>query len=373
MTVSPERVVRAIAAVGLTTSLMELPSAPLDPATWTYVTSLVRSHRVEGHLVDAVERGALPADEEQAAEAADLHLAAMVRCVRLERALVGVLDSLAARGIDHRVLKGSAWAHVDYPDPSLRSYGDVDVLIRPGSFDEALRCLESMGHHRRYPQPRPGFDRRFTKSVTMVHPEGIEIDVHRTVAEGGFGARVELEVLWESSASFVVGGVEALALGPDERLLHACYHAALGDRTPRLSALRDIATMLETGRFDPDRVDELAKRWVGRAVLARAVELTTTSFDLRATPFITRATSREASRRERRELAAHVAPESSYAARAWTTLRSLRGVRERVAYAWALGFPAEGYVRDRYRTRSERLRGASRALRQLAARSRRSG
>ncbi len=46
--------------------------------------------------------------------------------------------------------------------------------------------------------------------------------------------------LWERSDTFELGGRTIHALGAEERLLHACYHAALGETTPRLTPMRDL-------------------------------------------------------------------------------------------------------------------------------------
>ena len=51
--------------------------------------------------------------------------------------LLRALEVLAAAGIPSRVLKGVALAHTAYPQPELRVFGDVDLLVpsarrRPG-------------------------------------------------------------------------------------------------------------------------------------------------------------------------------------------------------------------------------------------------
>ena len=33
-------------------------------------------------------------------------------------------------------------------------------------------------------EPRPGFDRRFGKGVCLVRPDGVQVDLHRTLAAG---------------------------------------------------------------------------------------------------------------------------------------------------------------------------------------------
>ena len=51
------------------------------------------------------------------------------------------IAGLNAAGIEFRVLKGCATAHLDYPDPSLRLTSDVDLLVRQGQLGAATEVL----------------------------------------------------------------------------------------------------------------------------------------------------------------------------------------------------------------------------------------
>ena len=52
---------------------------------------------------------------------------------------------LRRSGLDHRALKGAAVAHLDYPDPALRSFIDVDLLVRAEEWDDAIQVLREAG------------------------------------------------------------------------------------------------------------------------------------------------------------------------------------------------------------------------------------
>ncbi|MCA1704679.1 MAG: hypothetical protein LC808_16010, partial [Actinobacteria bacterium] len=62
---------------------------------------------------------------------------------------------------------------------------------------------------------------------------------------GPWGLLVNLDDLWgDDGQEFVVGGHRLRALSHEYRLLHACYHATLGNWPLRLASLRDIAEMV---------------------------------------------------------------------------------------------------------------------------------
>ena len=262
----------AIASYGLAASSRVLPTQPLSEEAWLAVLGSARSNRLTGLLCAAVEDGSLPTTCEQLNQARQLQMSMMIWAMRLEAELLAIVDLLTASALDVRVLKGSAVAHLDYPDPALRSFIDLDVLVRSEQIDRAIELFISAGFQRRHPQPRPGFDRRFSKGTTFLSPTGYELDLHRTFAQGPWGLSMDVDDLWDDDGEeFKVAGRSLRALSRPARFMHACYHAALGDWPPRLLSLRDIAQMLlVTGQNESD-LRAIAARWRAEAVLAVAV------------------------------------------------------------------------------------------------------
>ena len=145
--------------------------------------------------------------------------------------------------------------------------------------------------------------------------------------------------------------MELSALGREERFLHTCFHASLGDNPPRLLALRDVAQVLLDGRLDLHLVRALAASWQADAVLARAVHLTWQTFrlDVAVSPLAAWATAYRPDHHERRALAAYTDPHGGYSARSAAALRAVPGVRDKAAYLRALAFPARDYLDPRHR------------------------
>lgn len=358
----------SVAAYGLPGAVLDLPAAPLDDPTWRQFFAGVRHQRIAGHLVHALTEGAFPVTAEQREEAEGLHTAAMRGVLCLERLLIDMVERLERTGVRALALKGSALAHTAYPNPALRIFGDVDLLVPSEAFDEAAGTLAELGLQRRWPQLRSGFDRRFGKSATLVHPDGYEIDLHRTFALGPFGLTVDLPGLFESAASFEVGGRKLPMLGAEERFLHACYHAALGNCPPRLVPLRDVAQILLETRLDHARVHRLTDAWSGQAVVARAVSLAWTTFALAdAVPLSVWAREYQPSTRERRALATYLRPDRSYSAKALASLRVIPGPAAKTAFLRALLLPERSAVaryEDGYAGWWRRGRRSLRAARQ---------
>lgn len=354
----------AIAGYDLPGATGTFSQRPLGDQAWVQLLEAARRNRVVGAVVATLDAGVLPATEPQVALARKLHRANLLRMLHLERELLGVLGVLDAAGVDCRVLKGTAVAHLDYPDPALRSFIDLDVLVRAEDVDTAAARFTASGFTRTLAEPRPGFDRRFDKGMTLIPPAGYELDLHRTFVLGPWGALMKPEQLWDDGEVFHIGRTRVRALSLRYRFLHACFHAALGDWPLRLGSLRDVAQMLPKLGGDASGVRDAAADWGAEAVLAAAVADSTRLLGLPPEGELARwATAYRPNRREERWLDLHNRETKTFAAQALATLRVLRW-RDKVDYVRALALPDPRYVADRHASALARFRYAVRQVRQ---------
>lgn len=355
---------RTVAAFGLPGSELAFPQDVISDAAWTMLLADGRRERLIGFLAAAAQDGALPLRESQFAAAVDAHEQAMWLSLTLERKLLEAVDVLAGMNVDVRVLKGSAVAHLDYAQAGLRPFGDVDLLVRSDQFDAAVTALSAAGYRRRHPEPRPGFDRSFSKGTSFVAPDGHELDLHRTFVMGPYGLSIDLDDLWLDGATFHVAGRSLSALSSEARIMHAAYHAVLGDWPPRLLAQRDLAEMVLFGDFDEVALRAMSHRWRGDAVLARAVHMTWETLQLAdVTALSTWASRYEPEARDRRALAVYNNSHNNYAAKSLAAVHAIPRLRDRAAYLGALLFPQSTYLEGRHNGLAHRLRHGVRAVR----------
>lgn len=363
---SPDEVILGVAAWGLPDARFNAPDRPLEPDTWASLQDQVARHRLWGLLGAVVAAGALPATEEQQQQAEARHRLAMQTVLELEALAVTAVEALDREGLDSRLLKGLATAHLDELDPSLRCFSDVDILVHRHDLPEAIELFRHAAYERDLPERRPGFDRRFAKEATLTGPRGREIDLHTTLAVGAFGFAVDLESLWASTDSVALAGSPLAVLDANRRLLHACYGAVLGDPVPRLVLLRDIALILTGDRADVDAVVDLARFWRGESVLAVGITLAAQAFRASAWPLVEWANSLQPSPWERRALGAYRSQGGSNSRVLLSGAMSPMSIRDRGAYLRALLLPGRGYVLAR--RRAGRPSEARTALRELGRR-----
>jgi Uncharacterised nucleotidyltransferase len=354
----------AVAGHGLPGARGSFPAKPLCTDAWDALIAGAHKHRVTGLLNFATGAGVLPATDAQIEQARAAHRKIQMRVMALERELPAVVGLLAGRGIEARALKGSAVANLDYADPALRSFVDLDVLVRAVDIDRAAATLTASGFRRTLAEPRPGFDRRFDKGMTLIPPAGWELDLHRTFVLGPWGVIMDMDRLFDDGQEFTLGGRPVQALSRRNRFIHACFHAALGDWPLRLGSLRDVAEILERLRGSEASIRDCARQWGVEAVVAAAVADSRRLLRVEADDQLSRWAERyEPSRREVAWLGLHTHSDKTFAAQALATLRVLPKWRDKAAYVRALVAPDQSYTADRHRSVLGRFRYAMREAR----------
>ena len=116
------------------------------------------------------------------------------RTLALDLAAGEVIGALDATGIEAIVLKGPAMVHRLYGDaPGRRNYGDIDVLVAPGRFDDAAQVLASLGFRDHLAGIRPSEAARLQGRPW--HRDGaalVVVDLHR-----GFHHVADRAAWWE--------------------------------------------------------------------------------------------------------------------------------------------------------------------------------
>ena len=346
----PQAIARRLAAFALPgVDAEQVPAEPIvvREIDWPAVRANVEFQRLTGLALAALSEGALELPPGAAEELGDSHRRSMAWALSVERATLRIHDALAEEGIRAIVLKGSAFAHTYYPDPSWRPFGDLDLMVRGDDLGPAGAVFEKLGFARTLPEPRTGFDRRFGTGAIYRTAAGIEIDLHRTLVIGPFGLWIRPDELFDATDKFVLGGRSLRRLEDTAAFVHACVHAALGALPPLLMPLRDVVQIAHTGRPDWEQVRTLVDRWhlgpvIGHA-LATASDVLGAAMPSETLPL----TANGWPRRERRALTAYTTDRQRRGARALATMQAIPGLRGKIAYARALGMPEREFLAAR--------------------------
>jgi hypothetical protein len=304
-------------------------AAELDAGAGRELLDAAKPEKLVGLLDQAVADGVVSVPEEVAVEIGEAAVAVAAWCLLVERHTLVVHDLLDVAGIEHRFLKGPTIAHRYEPHAGLRSFVDVDVLVRGDDIAAVVSTLEAHGHHRNQPEFRPGYDATWAKSVTMRASNGIEVDVHRVFASGPFGLRASPAPLWaRGPATVVLGGSALPCLDPEATCVQACVHATTGTRT-RLSTWRDVARLVLAA--DAAAVDRLASALGVGACVTRAAQRSWSVLSLVADEEVAQLLLRPISPREQGWLDLYVEKGDDFRALTLAGIRAVPGLRNRAA------------------------------------------
>jgi hypothetical protein len=240
--------------------------------------SLALEQGLAGLLAAADRDGALALAPGERARL-DQHLAREAElALRLEAELLRLAPVLARHG--GVVLKGPALAHAAYPDPAVRPFTDLDLLVAPASIPRVLRDLGRLGYERPRPDPTPTYAARVAKATALVHPAGLVVDLHRTVTPGHHGHGIDVLGLLADRIEVAAGPVPVPAPSWEAHLVVVALHAVIGDHLGRARSVRDVAQVALRPGLDAEAAAGLAVRWGAEVPLAVALRTAAERFDV---------------------------------------------------------------------------------------------
>jgi hypothetical protein len=201
-----------------------------------------------------------------------------VRSISADGTSVPALRSLGARGIPFLIVKGPATARF-HPDPGKRSYADLDLLVAPARFEEAIEALVELGYVRkRDSEPLwPIFDRFCTEGFNFHRGPLGNVDLHHHVSPWQFGRRLDFESLFERADVGEVAGVPVRFASAEDAVVISSLHVVndLGKDNPSFNSWRDIAVLFDRLGFHRlDRAFEVSGlSWFEPFVLAGLLDL----------------------------------------------------------------------------------------------------
>jgi hypothetical protein len=139
----------SLAAFGLPGS--DGATIPVTRAQWPAFLGYVEGQKLVGMARAAAAAGVLEMDGRRAEQLRTSHRAAMAWALTVDRTLVELAGAFEGAGVELVALKGPVLAHLAYPDPTWRSYGDLDLLVRTEAWPAACEVLEAEGYVRDLP------------------------------------------------------------------------------------------------------------------------------------------------------------------------------------------------------------------------------
>ncbi len=186
----------------------------------------------------------------------------------MHRRTAATLAALNAAKIDHMVVKGPVLAFMIYPDPTLRPYKDLDIVVREQDWGRVHQQLIKMGFDPLGTQPQPPpklIPQQVAYESEYRHPETrLLVEVHYDdILNAGLKSR-DVAGFWQRSVECEIGGVTARTMALSDQLLHLCAHAH-HHAYAEMKWLTDIGLILSVQAADLDWDQFIRTTWVEEA------------------------------------------------------------------------------------------------------------
>jgi len=215
-----------------------LPSFPDDDLNWRVFLDLAETHHVipmVSNMLRGLPQGNIPAEVLSALQA--WHLESTRHNLALLMELSKVLDLLKAGGVTAVPFKGPTTAMMAYGDLSLRTCGDVDILVTQSDYPEAESILLSSGYT---------VTKRYEAAMqsTLEHAESkIEIDLHWGIPPRELDLNIGL--LRNNLEDFNLAGKNVPTFSVGDMFLIHCINATKEYWRPTLQQFYDIKMFIE--------------------------------------------------------------------------------------------------------------------------------
>lgn len=238
----------------------------LDPALLAVAG---RHHLVPGLASALATRGLVADDAELAAYLEAIHALNADRNRRLLAQAAALAAALAEAEIRPLFLKGTAMLlRGDYPAPSARFLGDIDVLLAPDAIEPAAHVLARLGYHRKKDGPPGAHDR-----VKLHHPDHpAQVELHHPAVPRHLAPALPPAAM--RARALPVASLPGAALPTATDLaVHLVLHAMLHDQNLWMAELPmreglDLALLARDPALDWDDVrHRLARLPAGTAAL----------------------------------------------------------------------------------------------------------
>ncbi|MBS1913386.1 MAG: nucleotidyltransferase family protein [Bacteroidetes bacterium] len=143
--------------------------------------------------------------------------------------LIGVLALLGRSGLKALPLKGPLLAQDLYGSLSMRSYSDIDLLVRTADAARSIELLRGLGYRPRPELPAAGEEayRRYEYDRSMENTaNGAHLELHWRLLERTIAFPLDEEELWALLREGSFAGAPAMAMPDHVQLLFLAAHGA---------------------------------------------------------------------------------------------------------------------------------------------------
>jgi hypothetical protein len=227
---------------------------------WQRMLLLAEEHGVEGHVATRVrEMDPRIIPEEIRHTLQERHRGQVFSALRMSAEMFQLLERFASEGIEVLVVKGPVLAVQAYGDPAMRSYGDLDMLVRQRDIFRATELMIKAGYKEAVPLSAITAGKIPGQYLFRQLEARLLVELHNDLTLRYFPKRLPLEKYFDRSVRVRVDGHEVPALAAEDCLVLICIHGAK-HFWERLMWVADVAALVTLqSKIDWERVEASAR------------------------------------------------------------------------------------------------------------------
>lgn len=194
---------------------------------WHLVMELAENHRILGVVATRLKDTGFPGVPAEAREKFQVRMRAQhLFTLSMTAELYRILGEFAQAGIESLLVKGPIVSLLAYGDPAIRSYVDMDLIVRHTSILPATRIISDSGFEADVPEEAiragkiPG-EYLFTRPGS---PQMVELHTEKTFRY--YPRPMRIEDLFARQRRVYLEGREVCALSLEDELVLNCIHGA---------------------------------------------------------------------------------------------------------------------------------------------------
>jgi len=229
------------------------PDPPTDPAVWRSELGLISRNRLAGLAIKVIAEAGITLDDDVTEQLRRSQAFSLARVMRLEAAAPRVAELLERQGIRSVFTKGPALARA-YADPATRVFSDLDVVVPPERYWDAVATLQAEGFEPNEPiPPRRWFSEKCREATGLGNGE-LSVDVHHHIPPWVFAERLPFERLWADAIPLKLEAGTVSSPSDEHHLIVALLHlfSHLGRPGREPIVWRDILVLVDV--LGDDRV-----------------------------------------------------------------------------------------------------------------------
>ncbi len=232
----------------------------LASVDWARLLGLAEEHGVTGHLASGLrDLGGTKVPPEAWQRLVECRRAQTFFTLQLTAELFRILESFTSEGIGALLAKGPILAVRAYDDPAIRSYGDLDLLVRQRDIRRATELMSAAGYAPAVPLNAIDSGKIPGQYLFSKPDSKLIVELHNDCTLRYFPRRLPLEDFFERQVRVRLDGREAPALSVEDELVLICIHGAK-HFWERLMWIADVAALVSRQTdIDWERVADSAR------------------------------------------------------------------------------------------------------------------